>query len=306
MPTPFLPPARGGQAVEPIAERPRNWPRLAGGAAPLVAAGPWQEAAGTGTGWRTLSLPPSLLPSPSRAPRTWPAAAGRHQVRRGGGSRAREARRPRAPAEGARAAASPLTGGSRRRGEGGRVGVGSGFGAKKALFRRSGGAGRWLQVWGVPGVPGAPHGEAPQGRARRGARPPAAPELPGGRGSCLRASSEGVLRGSASPPASRTPPAAALERGVPGGAGGSSFPAAPGGFCRTCDTQVPCVASCPDFACRGGGAPWEVRATGQQRRCITVMCVEGEMPGWESGHEERRESNCVPFTCKLGTPTQLR
>lgn len=51
---------RGGQAVEPIAERPRDWPRLAGAAAPRAAAGPWQEAAGTGTARRTLSLTLSL------------------------------------------------------------------------------------------------------------------------------------------------------------------------------------------------------------------------------------------------------
>lgn len=46
-------------------------------------------------------------------------------------------------------------------------------------------------------------------------------------------------------------------------------------------------------------------ATGEQLRRIRVTCAEGEMPRWEGGGEDRRESHYLSFTCKLGTLSQL-
>lgn len=135
MPLPSSFPPAASAAAGRRAERRaigRAWQQ---GAAPRAAAGPWQEAAGPGR--------PSSRPLPAaRSARTWPAAAGRHQVRGGGvrgcdAVRRREVRRGESGGSGA--AVVPLPPGSAR----GFSSVRQRCGARSAASRSVGGAGRF-------------------------------------------------------------------------------------------------------------------------------------------------------------------
>lgn len=249
---PPVPPAAGRRCSRsPIAAR---LAAPGGRAAPRAAAGPWQEAAGTAPGPGRAGGHP--LPS-SRPPACLPGAADVACCRR------------------------PAPGEARRGGGGHRLRAG--FTADRRLPPRRGAAPRPAAVLRHENlkkhfVP-APAARGP--RCRVGGYRVSRGEAPRG---CPRAGGTCQPPGRLNSSCGRSGAGSARRR-APGTAGRAGA----AGLCGSGDTQPPCVASrlsrprrravCPPFAGRGRAAPWEVGATGEQRRRVPVSGAEGNSRG---------------------------